>query len=344
MIKISYAGYRFPPEINQQAIWLYLRFTLSFRDVEDLLAERGISGPSELKGDWANEPRRSSQAVFQGVDRRDADAILSTLGDGGTYQDPSTTGPISGDALRAYVTGLWAAFPDLTFDEESIGETGPDRVAAQWLMRGTNTGSMMGLPPTGRQVALRGADFFTFRNRGIQTVTGYFDTAEVPRQIGLDVIVQPSQIGPFKFGVSTMVQTGKIDEPGAFSITYLEARDDQAVVKVREGSRASMVDMLKMDGFIGATTAVIGHRMVTISAWDSPEASRRVMTEGAHATVMKGLYDGSLARYGYTSVWTKLRINPVQVRCDSCGKMNRAPDENRLCSCGAKLPDAVPFW
>ncbi|HWX13421.1 MAG TPA: DDE-type integrase/transposase/recombinase [Methylocella sp.] len=35
MTKISYDGYRFPPEIIQQAIWLYLRFTLSFRDVED---------------------------------------------------------------------------------------------------------------------------------------------------------------------------------------------------------------------------------------------------------------------------------------------------------------------
>ena len=38
MTKISYSGYRFPPEIIQQAIWLYVRFTLSFRDVEDLLA------------------------------------------------------------------------------------------------------------------------------------------------------------------------------------------------------------------------------------------------------------------------------------------------------------------
>jgi hypothetical protein len=42
MKKISYRGYRFPPEIIQQAIWLYLRFTLSLPDVEDLLAERGI--------------------------------------------------------------------------------------------------------------------------------------------------------------------------------------------------------------------------------------------------------------------------------------------------------------
>ena len=42
MTKISYSGYRFPREIIQQAIWLYVRFTLNFRDVEDLLAERGI--------------------------------------------------------------------------------------------------------------------------------------------------------------------------------------------------------------------------------------------------------------------------------------------------------------
>ncbi len=42
MTKISYSGYRFPTEIIQQAIWIYVRFTLSFRDVEDLLTERGI--------------------------------------------------------------------------------------------------------------------------------------------------------------------------------------------------------------------------------------------------------------------------------------------------------------
>jgi putative transposase len=49
MTKISYSGYRFPPEIIQQAIWLYVRFTLSFRDVEDLLAERGIVVSEERK-------------------------------------------------------------------------------------------------------------------------------------------------------------------------------------------------------------------------------------------------------------------------------------------------------
>jgi transposase len=54
MTKISYAGYRFPPEIIQQAIWLYLRFTLSFRDVEDLLAERDITVSYETVRRWVN--------------------------------------------------------------------------------------------------------------------------------------------------------------------------------------------------------------------------------------------------------------------------------------------------
>jgi transposase-like protein len=52
MTKISYSGYRFPPEIIQHAIWLYLRFTLSFRDVEDLMAERGVEVSSETIRCW----------------------------------------------------------------------------------------------------------------------------------------------------------------------------------------------------------------------------------------------------------------------------------------------------
>jgi putative transposase len=47
MTLLFYRRHRFSPEINQQAIWLYLRFTLSCRDVEELLAERGLDISSE---------------------------------------------------------------------------------------------------------------------------------------------------------------------------------------------------------------------------------------------------------------------------------------------------------
>ena len=38
----SYKGFRFPPEIISQCVWLYHRFPLSFRDVHELMLERGV--------------------------------------------------------------------------------------------------------------------------------------------------------------------------------------------------------------------------------------------------------------------------------------------------------------
>jgi putative transposase len=42
MAPISYRRHRFPPVVIQHAVWLYLRFTLSYRDVAELLAEPGL--------------------------------------------------------------------------------------------------------------------------------------------------------------------------------------------------------------------------------------------------------------------------------------------------------------
>ena len=52
MTPISFKRHRFPPEIIQNAVWLYARFTLSFRDVEELLAERGIDISNETVRRW----------------------------------------------------------------------------------------------------------------------------------------------------------------------------------------------------------------------------------------------------------------------------------------------------
>ena len=42
MTRLCYRRHRFPPEIIRHAIWLYLRLTLSYRDVEEVLADRGL--------------------------------------------------------------------------------------------------------------------------------------------------------------------------------------------------------------------------------------------------------------------------------------------------------------
>ena len=52
MAPLCYHRHRFPAEIIQHAIWLYLRFTLSYRDVEELLAERGLDVSYETVRRW----------------------------------------------------------------------------------------------------------------------------------------------------------------------------------------------------------------------------------------------------------------------------------------------------
>ena len=55
MKPISFKRHRFPPAAIRQAVWLYSRFTLSLRDVEDLLAERGIEVSYESVRFWINK-------------------------------------------------------------------------------------------------------------------------------------------------------------------------------------------------------------------------------------------------------------------------------------------------
>ncbi len=50
MHNLSFKHYRFPPEVICHAVWLYARFTLSYRDVEDLLAQRNLDISYETVG------------------------------------------------------------------------------------------------------------------------------------------------------------------------------------------------------------------------------------------------------------------------------------------------------
>jgi putative transposase len=59
MAEISYRRHRYPLVIIQHAVWLYLRFTLSYRDVEELLAERGLDISSETIQCWVRIPTKS---------------------------------------------------------------------------------------------------------------------------------------------------------------------------------------------------------------------------------------------------------------------------------------------
>ena len=55
MKPVSFARHRFPADIIRQVVWLYFRFTLSFRDIEDLMAQRGIDVSYETIRMWTRK-------------------------------------------------------------------------------------------------------------------------------------------------------------------------------------------------------------------------------------------------------------------------------------------------
>jgi steroid delta-isomerase-like uncharacterized protein len=290
------------------------------------------------------EALECAQRYFDAWNRRDADAVLATFAADGTYCDPTSDGRLHGEALKGYMNGLWAAFPDLSFEIASKGVAGENLVAAQWIMHGTNTGSMMGLPPTGRSVTVSGADFIRVSVGKIQTVDGYFDSRAVPEQLGLQVLVQPKEIGPFAFGNSSRVWGGKNVKPGAFSITVLEARSPEEIQTVQQNSQKVVQEMLAMNGFLGWVGATVGQRLMTITAWENPKDPRQLLAGGSHAEAMKKFFGTELASGGFTSVWVPERINARWVRCDACNRMTDHERSAGTCSCGTKLPEPLSYW
>jgi transposase-like protein len=94
MMELSYRCHRFPPVVIQHAVWVYLRFTISYRDVEDLLAERGLDISYETIRSWVlkfgpvicaavnaapTSPERSMASGRDGrLDRREADVPVAS--------------------------------------------------------------------------------------------------------------------------------------------------------------------------------------------------------------------------------------------------------------------------
>jgi steroid delta-isomerase-like uncharacterized protein len=278
---------------------------------------------------------------FEGWNAHDAEAIAATFAPGGTYSDPLVKG-LDAEATGAYALGLVAAFPDLRFELVSTALTDDGAVSAQWIMRGTNDGPFQGLPATGREIALPGADFIRFADdgSGIVSVVGYFDSAVVPRELGLDVIVQPKTIGPWTFGVASRASVGNDAPPGAMSLTFLEARSDEEVEEVRRRSREIVHELLGADGFISFVGITVGRRMYTLSAWETPEAARAIRADPNHREAVARMFGTEIASAGQTGIWAPWRLNEPIVRCGECDKMVRATDE---CACGATLPAAAAF-
>lgn len=282
--------------------------------------------------DTSNLPAELVRYV-DGWNNHDAAEIINAFIDGGTYTDPLTNGPIKGQQIVAYAEGLWQSFPDLRFELDGPVVTDADTLYMPWIMLGTNAGEFHGLPPTGKTVSLPGVDLVKITTDGLQSVTGYFDSRAVPAQLDLQVIVQPREIGPFTFGSSTRMVSGRNSEPGAFSVTSLEPRTPEEIEEVRQLSRDTLMDMLGMDGFIAATTVTCGNRQMTFVAWENEENIAQIRSSKPHNEAMKRYYGKELGQGALISVW-KLARSIHSQRCPKCDTMVVVERSDGHCPCG----------
>lgn len=274
---------------------------------------------------------------------RDTARLAATFGAGGTYEDPNTGGPIGPGPLGGYASTLWSAFPDLEFEDVSWREAGDGSLTFAWLMRGTNRGSLRGLPPTGATIALPGVDLITVCDDGVQRVQGYFDRATLMEQLGVQSVVQPHAVGPVRFGVCTQVRSASPAAPGAVSLTMIEARSDEEVQHIRDVSRRIMLQLPAMSGFLSFQGAVVGRRLTTVTVWESPTAARQVMREVNHKQASAEMFGGEVGSAFSVSTWMLARLGELWVRCAACGGLRDARVAD-VCRCGAQQGERPAFW
>ena len=125
------------------------------------------------------------QRFFDAWNRHDADAVVAAFAEGGTYTNPVAGQGLTGEATGSFAKGLFAAYPDVSFEMINIGDTGGGLVAYQWVARATNTGTGLdGTPPTGRSVTLPGATFVQVDGDKIRSLQDYYDRQILAEQLG----------------------------------------------------------------------------------------------------------------------------------------------------------------
>jgi steroid delta-isomerase-like uncharacterized protein len=275
-----------------------------------LIRDPGRSEGTNMSIDTALEQ------YFAAWNSHQPEAVPAALTDGGTYEDPTTGGRLSGDALTANVAGVLEGFPDVHFEIVSVATNADGTASAQWRMIGTNTGPLPGGPATGMPLDLPGADFFTYDADvdKVSSVVGYFDTATMLGQLGLQAHITPADMEPVtKFGYALRVDAGRDRPPGAFTVTWIEI-DHEYDAKLTDATIDIVMEQLgNEDGYFGSCFAVVGRRHYTFTAWASPEAAQEALRGDAHTNAMKLAQSGDLGinARGVTSVWQPLHLNGV---------------------------------
>ena len=284
------------------------------------------------------------EPYFRAWNAHDPNAVAAAFAEGGTYTDPAVTGPpLTGAGLAEHARALFAAFPDLSF-EVLGGQSGDGLVITQWLMHGTNTGTWNGQPPTGRPVTVQGVDVFTVTDGKITSAEGYFDRQALAEQLGLQMRPLPPVAGPFQFGYAVRASAGSSKVPGAFSLTWIDARSEEEAEEVKLTAAVVVAELSQRPGFLSWVGMEIGTRLYTITAWESQDAVREVMRNGTHLAAVKRFLTEDFCAAASTSVWCAHHLNAIRVRCSSCGRLTDRAQAAGSCACGQPLPPMPECW
>jgi SnoaL-like domain len=71
-----------------------------------------------------------AQRSIDAWNRHDADALVAVYAEGGTYHNPRFDHPLTGQALADFAKALWVAYPDMSLEVISMGDTGGGLVAS----------------------------------------------------------------------------------------------------------------------------------------------------------------------------------------------------------------------
>ena len=262
----------------------------------------------------------------------------------GRFADPSASLELGPFDLQALIDSLSARFADFHFEADSRVVEG-DRVVAQWILTGTNDGSIRtGIAPTHRRLHLRGVDAMQLFEGRIVRVKRYFDQHELHEQLGLQVLVEPIQQGAAHYGYSLHASSGNRSVPGIVALTWIMGRDNAERERIRDHSSQIVGDFLKEPGFIGIITGFAGNRGFTCTAWQDEEALHRAL-EQQHAKAKQEFRSSGLSPAVWTSVWKPHRINRLWVRCVACDDPNDVSGARTVCErCGATLPERPGYW
>ncbi len=290
-----------------------------------------------------NEIGSLGERYLAAWNRHDPAAVAAIFVKGGTYEDPTTDGPVEGGGIVEAAKRLFGAFPDLSFEiEDMLNED--RRAAIEWVMHGTNRGSFAGAPPTGEAVSLPGGLFLRVEDGLVSSAVTYFDQRSLAIQIGLQAPVMPRQVGPIRFGTSVRLDKGSQNAPGAISFTRLDMGSAAGLLRLRDYARPVLARMASMGSVVGAAIFNDGQSVgYTVSGWSSPEAAEEILQQQEHRAAMQAFFNDGLGVSGWTSVWVPARLNTVWVRCPACAAMADVA-QSGTCSCGATLPETPPFF